>query len=303
MLVAADHRLGNILLDDALEHFVDQLLAGQPVRVGVKGLDLVAQPPVADPFQARREQGSPLIVDQVPQVDVVLGNVGLGLAEGRGRVLAGAGRQAGKEQVAAAGIGPVQPVPAGSQVGFFGQGVAGEIEQDLEGDLAGEQVVADVGGGVDLAETQVDGQDLSLVQVQWPVELQADAVHVAVQRLQIGFEALEESVQPLGVGDEVQLAELGEFLGAAVMLAPECSRLENAPIDAKPQVVAVSAQQVLAHSVLGILVDEHVFASQLRGKDEQRCHKEQNAGFFHRGLHEANVARPGFQVKKEDVRR
>jgi hypothetical protein len=59
-----DHRRGDRLGDDALHHRDDQPLAREPLGIAVAALELVAQVPVADQPQPRREQPGAASVDQ-----------------------------------------------------------------------------------------------------------------------------------------------------------------------------------------------------------------------------------------------
>src|SRR5262249_60618196 len=73
-----DDRRRDRLGDDALHHLDDRALLVAPFGVGVVGLELVAQVPVADEAQPLGEQALALVPDEVVHPDVVLGDVEVG---------------------------------------------------------------------------------------------------------------------------------------------------------------------------------------------------------------------------------
>ncbi len=94
-----------------------------------------------------------------------------------------------------------------------------KVEQDHEGELVVEQVVAHVCAGIVRGERLVEGPDRPDVQVRLAPEVASDLEHVAVEGLEHELHAREQSVACSGVAGIVLANECGERGGVAISFA------------------------------------------------------------------------------------
>ena len=177
----------------------------------------------------------PLPVDQhVVHVDVVVGDVDLGLGGGLRDLLVHARRHAPREATGEPCLGPLPARPAVAVAQALLERGEGEVEQRHEGQLRVEEVVDEVGAGVEGLQELIDGLHGALVQHrparQGPVLLH----EAALERLERLLEAGEDGVELPRVGGELGLEEGGERLAVAVGRAPGGDDLGDATLDASP---------------------------------------------------------------------
>ena len=221
-----DDGLRDRLRDDPLHHLLDRPLLREAVRrVAVVRLDLVAQVPVRKEPHLRREKAVAAVVDEVVHPDVVLRDVRRRLGRRlRDRQVDGRRDALGKA-LRESGLRPLPPRPPFS----FGEPLLergqGKVQQDDERELVREEIVVDVRGGTPSVEDLIEGIDRAEVEIDLPAEVARDLDEVAVDRFEDELQPVEERVERLLLGGEV---DGGELVEVAVFLAPELRHLREA---------------------------------------------------------------------------
>ncbi len=236
---------GDRLRGNPLEDAGDRPLLGEPCGVRVIRLDLVAQIPVGEQAQLRREEPLAAGVDQMVHPDVVfrdvLGRLRRSLADGeidlRGDAL---GKPLGQPR-----FRPLTARPAVPLGDAFGQARQGEVQENGERKLVGEKVVHDVGRRVVAGQRLVEGEDRAQIEVRLTPEVPVDLEHVTVQRLHRELESGEERFPNRLLAREVLARERFERGGVAVLRAPELGGLLQAARESRPDGLAVASRQLL----------------------------------------------------------
>ena len=147
-----DDHLRDRLVDDALHDLGDHPLLDEAALLErVVGLELVAQVPVAEQAQPARERPRPgRAVDEVVHEDVVFGDVQPGRRLGGVAPRQHRRRHAPLERLRQAHLGPLPPRPLLALSEPLGERRQREVGERDERDLAGEEIVGEMGRRVEL---------------------------------------------------------------------------------------------------------------------------------------------------------
>ncbi len=185
-----------------------------------------------DEAQPRRKQAAAVRRDQVVHVDVVVGDVGLGLGVRLPDPLVRGGGHARLELLGEARLGPLPPRPAHALGHALLQRREREVQERDEGELVAEHVVGHVRRGAPRAQAAVEAGERPEIEIDAPPQIAAHRDEVAGDALLRGLEAVEHAVQLEASGHELGGHELREFGGGAVLGPPEARDLVNASLDA-----------------------------------------------------------------------
>jgi hypothetical protein len=221
------HRARDLLAHDGLHHAGQQALFGQALRIGVAGLDLVAQVPVAEQPLAGGEEPLPVRGEQVVGVDVVGAVVGAGLGVGLGQPRVDGGRHPRGEALGQPRLRPPAPRPGAALGQPLLERGQREVEQDHEGELVLEQVVREMGARVEGGQPLVQRELGADLQVHAAAQVASQRGEVAAHPLQGELQAAEGLVQRLAAREELRLHERPEGGRVAVLLAPVAPHLRH----------------------------------------------------------------------------
>ncbi len=245
-LRVVDDGRGDRLRHDPVHDFRDRPLFREPrLRVAVVRLDLVAQVPVREQAQLRREEAAPLVVHEVVHPDVVFGDVLLGFRGGSADREIHVGRDALGEPLGQPRFRPLAARPLFPVAQTLLERRQREVQKHGEGELVSEEVVGDVRRRIVAGERLVEGVDRPQVKVRLLAKVPPDLEHVPVERLQRELHPIEERVERLRIAGEARLHEVLEHLRVPVVLAPEPGNLLQPPREPRPRIFSVFRAEVL----------------------------------------------------------
>ncbi len=182
--------------------------------------------------------------EQVVHPQVVARDVALRRSRRLGARLQRRPRGAQREAPGEPRCRPLAPRPALALRCHLLQRGEREVEQRHERELAREQVLAQVGAGIEGGEQLVDGPLRAQLQLAPAAQRAADLDQVAVELLQRGREAAEQLVPAARACDEPFQHERAQRRLVAVLVAPLGGHLPHPALDARALALAVLAHQL-----------------------------------------------------------
>ena len=176
--------------------------------------------------------------------DVVGGHVLRRVAGGPGHGEVDVCRDALGKALGQTNFRPLPPRPFLSLAEPLLQRGEGEIEQHGEGELVGEEVVADVRARIVAGHDLVVWIDQPEIEVGLLAEIARDLQHVTVDRLEDEFHPTEQRIERGLISGEIRADEVFEHRGVTVFGTPEVGDLLEAALDPRALGFTVFRNQI-----------------------------------------------------------